>query len=157
MKKTIVIVGFLLCLALIIALTVLLIRQNESDKLDRQTADGQVVSNLARFAGRLIPAERLDEYDASQIEKYKIETARYIYAASSFCPLSSYHKYENFYSLISGLNFLSQIDKLTLAITEEDSQDLMYLCAHMYDEEIVESLSKELLERIKPFDYSLDS
>lgn len=157
MKKMIVVIGFLLCFALIVTLTVLLIDKNEIYKLDRQSADNYVVSNLQKFSGILIPAERLDEYDAAQIEKYKIETARYIYAASSFCVLSSYREYENFYSLISGLGYLSQIDKLTVAITEEDGYDLMYLCSHMYDKELVESLSAELVERIKPFDYSLDS
>ena len=157
MKKLIVVVGFLLCFALIITLTVLLIHQNESDKLDRQSADGQVVSNLEKFAGSLIPVERIDEYDAARIEKYKIETARYIYAASGFCSLSSYRRYENFCSLISGLSYLSQIDKLPLAICEQDIKDLLYLCAHMHDRELVESLSAELMERIKPFEYSLNA
>lgn len=157
MKKTTVVIGFLICFALIAALGIGLIDLNETRKLDQQTIDARLVGDLSRFASSLLPAEKIEDYETDRIERYKIESSRYIYGAVELFSLSSYHDCENLRVLISGLYFLTQIDKLKFAITEEDIEDLMYLSAHMFDEALVESLSGELVERIKPFDYSIYS
>ena len=50
------------------------------------------------------------------------------------------------------------MEKITkMCIRDRDIKDLLYLCAHMHDRELVESLSAELMERIKPFEYSLNA
>lgn len=157
MKKTTVVIGFLICFALVAALGVGLIDMNENRKLDRRTIDGRFHGNLSRFASSLLPAEKMENYDADRIEQFKIESSRYIYGAEELFSLSSHHDCENLRVLISGLYFLTQIDKLQFAITEEDIEDLMYLSAHMFDKDLVESLSGELVERIRPFDYSINS
>jgi len=157
MKKTTVVIGFLICFALVAVLGVGLIDMNENRKLDQQTIDARFHGDLSRFASSLLPAEKMENYDADRIEQFKIESSRYIYGAEELFSLSSHHDCENLRVLISGLYFLTQIDKLQFAITEEDIKDLMYLSAHMFDKALVESLSGELVERIRPFDYSINS
>lgn len=70
--------------------------------------------------------------------------------------LSSYCDCENLDTLISGRCFLSRIDKLRFAVMEEDIKDL-YLSAHLFDRELVGSLSDGPHGAYPVFGYSLNS
>lgn len=157
MKRTFIVISFLLCFVIIIVLGGILIDWNENRNQNEQTIDSLFMRDLSRFASSLLPAENMDNYETERVERYKIESSRYIYGAVELFSLSSYRDCENLYTLISGLYYLSQIDKLQFAIAEEDIKDLMYLSAHAFDRELVESLSGELVGRIKPFEYSLNT
>ena len=152
MKKTLTILSFILCFAIIIGLGVGIVDRGEKYRFQQTNINGMVVRNLQDAVSAVIPSDEAEKYDAEQIREAKVRTKKYWYAASQALDLSDYQSWDHFRTLVSGLNFLAQNDKLENAVTREELRDIGYLFQALHDKEQAEAMAAALLEQIKPFE-----